>query len=87
VTDVESKIEDEATPELIATHYLSSVDDMVEHLRAASLLGLGIRVSSYLESDDDSGTFTERWELDLLTSSPVHEDAAQEETAQENDTE
>lgn len=73
MTDTEIKIDDEPTPELIATHYLSSIDDIVEHLKAANLLGLGVRVSSYLESDDE-GTFSERWELDLLTASPVHEE-------------
>lgn len=80
--DVESKIDDEAiaepTPELIATHYLSSVDELVEHLRAAAQLDLGVRVSSYLVADEDSGGFAARWELELLTSSPVHsEDEAE----------
>ncbi len=78
MTDVESKIEDETTaepaPELIATHYLAGVDELVEHLRAADQLGLGVRVSSYLVADEDSGTFGARWELDLLTSSPVHQE-------------
>lgn len=78
VTDVESKIEDETTgeptPELIATHYLSSVDELVEHLRAADQLGLGVRVSSYLVADEDAGGFAGRWELELLMSSPVHQE-------------
>jgi hypothetical protein len=82
VTDTESKIDDELvgepTPELIATHYLSSLDDVVEHLRAADQLDLGVRVTSYLVADEDGGGFAERWELDLLTSSPVHhEDEAE----------
>jgi len=65
----------EPAPELIATHYLTSIDDVVEHLRAASQLGLGVRVTSYLEQDED--VFAERWELELLTSSPVQDpDAA-----------
>lgn len=78
MTDVESKIEDEVVgepaPELIATHYLASVDELVEHLRAADQLGLGVRVSSYLVADEDGGAFSGRWELDLLTSSPVHQE-------------
>lgn len=78
MTDVESKIDDEVvgepTPELIATHYLSSIDELIEHLRAADQLGLGVRVSSYLVADEDGGTFAGRWELDLLTSSPVHQE-------------
>jgi len=78
VTDVESKIDDELAgepaPDLIATHYLSSVDDLVEHLRAADQLGLGVRISSYLVPDEDGGGFAGRWELELLTSSPVHQE-------------
>jgi hypothetical protein len=81
VTDVEDTIEVEAeelTPELIATHYLTGIDDVVEHMRAASQLGLGVRVRSYLEQDEDSQVLAERWELELLTSSPViREDAAE----------
>jgi hypothetical protein len=78
VTDVESKIDDETAgepaPDLIATHYLSSVDEVIEHLRAADLLGLGVRVGSYLVADEDGGGFAGRWELELLTSSPVHQE-------------
>jgi hypothetical protein len=78
VTDIEDKIDEapaaEPTPELIATHYLASVEDVFEHLRAANQLGLGVRVRSYLEQDDDSEVFAERWELELLTSSPVHQE-------------
>jgi hypothetical protein len=73
VTDLEEAIEaaDELTPELIATHYLTGIDDVVEHIRAASQLGLGVRVRSYLEQDEDGQTLAERWELELLTSSPI----------------
>lgn len=69
-------------PELIATHYLTAVDDVVEHLRAAAQLGLGVRVRSYLEAEEDAETLAERWELELLTSSPVlqEESPAIEET-------
>ena len=78
VTDVESKIDDETigepAPDLIATHYLSSVDELVDHLRAADQLGLGVRVSSYLVADEDGAGFAGRWELELLTSSPVHQE-------------
>ena len=77
MTDADSKIE-EATPELIATHYLSSLDDVVEHLRAASLLGLGVRIRSYLEQEEDGETVGERWELELLTSPPLSEDESAE---------
>jgi hypothetical protein len=81
VTDVESTIDDEtaadpggeSAPELIATHYLTSLDELIEHLRAADQLGLGVRVVSYLTADEDDSGLNQRWEFDLLTSSPVHE--------------
>ncbi len=68
MTDVE---ETTAQPDLIATHYLSSIDEVTEHLRAVSQLGLGVRVRSYLVAEEEG--LTEQWELELLTSSPVHE--------------
>jgi hypothetical protein len=75
---IEVEAADEPAPELIATHYLTGIDDVVEHMRAASQLGLGVRVRSYLEQDEDSQVLAERWELELLTSSPViREDAAE----------
>ncbi|AGL17265.1 hypothetical protein [Actinoplanes sp. N902-109] len=76
MTDLEEAVELEAGPELIATHYLTSIEDAVEHLRAASQLGLGVRLRTYLEPEDDGETLAERWELELLTSSPVHHDDA-----------
>lgn len=60
-------------PDLIATHYLTSIDDVTEHLRAANQLGLGVRVRSYLEADEDGEQLIEHWEVELLTSLPVHE--------------
>lgn len=65
-------------PDGIATHYLTSVDDVAEHLRAASRLGLGVRVRSYLETEDEDEGLVERWEVELLVSSPVHEGEAAE---------
>ena len=82
MTDLESKIPDETTaepaPELIATHYLASIDELVDHLRAADQLSLGVRVSSYLVADEDGGELSGRWELELFTSSPVHQEDAAE---------
>ena len=60
-------------PDLIATHYLTSIEDVTEHLRAANRLGLGVRVHSYLEADDEDEALVEHWEVELFTSSPVHE--------------
>jgi hypothetical protein len=77
VTDLESipaETISEPAPELIATHYLASIDELVEHLRAADQLGLGVRVTSYLVAEEDGGEVTGRWELELLTSSPVHQE-------------
>jgi len=58
-------------PDLIATHYLTSIEDVTEHLRAASRLGLGVRLRSYLEAEDEDETLVEHWEVELFTSSPV----------------
>ena len=65
-------------PEPIATHYLTSIDDVAEHLRAANQLGLGVRVRSYLEADEEGEGLLEHWEVELLTSLPVHEAEAAE---------
>ncbi|WP_250032951.1 hypothetical protein [Paractinoplanes maris] len=71
-------------PELIATHYLTSVDDVAEHLRAANQLGLGVRVRSYVEASEDGEELIEGWEVELLTSSPLQEaEAAEIEAAEE----
>jgi hypothetical protein len=79
VTDVYETIEQ---PDLIATHYLTSIEDVTEHLRAANRLGLGIRVRSYLEADEDDEALIEHWEVELYTSSPVHDgDVAEPEHA------
>lgn len=69
-------------PELIATHYLTNIDEVTEHLRAANQLGLGVRVQSYLEAEEEGDGLIEHWEVELLTSLPVHEDEA---TQQEED--
>jgi hypothetical protein len=80
VTDLDETTEQ---PDLIATHYLTSIEEVAEHLRAAHRLGLGVRVRSYLETDEEDDGLVERWEVELLTSSPVHEEPVQEEPLQE----
>jgi hypothetical protein len=80
VTDVDETYEQ---PDLIATHYLTSIDEVAEHLRAANQLGLGVRVRSYLEAEEEGETMTEHWEVELLTSSPVSEEAVGEEAVSE----
>jgi hypothetical protein len=79
VTDLD---ENTVPSDLIATHYLTSIDEVTEHLRAANQLGLGVRVHSYLEADEESEELIEHWQVELLTSSPVTEEEVteQEET-------
>jgi hypothetical protein len=78
VTDLDETI---AEPETIATHYLTSIDEVTEHLRAANQLGLGVRLRSYLE--DEGEELVEHWEIELLTALPVlaAETAEQDEAA------
>lgn len=70
VTDVDETTDQ---PDLIATHYLTSIEDVTEHLRAANRLGLGVQVRSYLAPDEDDEALTDHWEVELFTSSPVHD--------------
>jgi hypothetical protein len=80
VTDPENAIDDEPAPELIATHFLTGVDEVVEHLRAADLLGLGVRLSSYVERDGDDGKgYSYGYELELLTASALRAEDESEE--------
>ncbi|MFI7598396.1 hypothetical protein [Actinoplanes sp. NPDC049681] len=67
-----------SAPEPLVTHYLSSLDETIEHVRAADLLGFGIQLRSYLEPTDGD-TFTERWRLEILAESPVEQDDAEPE--------
>jgi hypothetical protein len=82
VTDLD---ETTVQPDLIATHYLTSIDEVTEHLRAANQLGLGVRVNSYLELDEDGETLLERWEVELLTGSPLREEEREEEEAEQEE--
>jgi hypothetical protein len=80
VTDLD---ETTVQPDVIATHYLTSIDEVTEHLRAANQLGLGVRVRSYLEGDEESEGLAEHWEIELLTGSPVLEAEVTEAEAEE----
>jgi hypothetical protein len=63
-----------ADPELIHTSFATDLDDVVEQVRAAATLGLGVRLRSYLvPRPGNGGSYYERWQLDLLVSSPVRE--------------
>jgi hypothetical protein len=82
VTDLD---ETTVQPALIATYYLTGIDEVTEHLRAANQLGLGVRVHSYLEAEDDGETLGEHWEVELLTSSPIHEEPVHDEPVHEEE--
>lgn len=72
VTNADDKIE-EHSPESVGTHYLFTMDEAIEHLHAANLLGFGVRLHSYLAPVED-GAYEVRWELEVLTDSPVQTD-------------
>lgn len=62
----------EESPRLIATHYVLP-DEAIEMVRAAQLLGLGVRLHNRVrnETDEDGEEATvEEWILDLLESPP-----------------
>lgn len=69
---------DDDGPRPIATHYVSG-EEALEMVRAAQLLGLGVRLHNRLRveepGDDGEETAAEEWILDLLESPPeVEED-------------
>jgi hypothetical protein len=75
VTDTDSGADEEPTPQLVQTHVLNSIDEAVEHLRAAATLGFGVRLRSYSVRDqDDADSYATYWELDVLTDHPVQEE-------------
>ncbi|MBF6331632.1 hypothetical protein [Nocardia transvalensis] len=68
----------EEGPRLIATHY-ASPEEAIEMVKAAQLLGLGVRLHNRLRVEesveDGEETASEEWILDLLESPPeVEED-------------
>ncbi|QLY30135.1 hypothetical protein [Nocardia huaxiensis] len=61
-------------PRLIATHYCGP-EEAVDMVKAAQLLGLGVRLTNRIRPDeDDAESATEEWVLDLLESPPVVEE-------------
>ncbi|MGW5223843.1 hypothetical protein ACWEP5_02640 [Nocardia niigatensis] len=67
----EEDFEDE--PRLIATHYCGP-DEAVDMVKAAQLLGLGVRLTNRIRPDeDDAESATEEWILDILETPPVVE--------------
>lgn len=69
--DIE-EYEDE--PRLIATH-LCGPEEALEMVKAAQLLGLGVRLTNRIRPDeDDAESATEEWILDILETPPVVEE-------------
>ncbi|WP_227980607.1 hypothetical protein [Nocardia spumae] len=71
--DLEQLLEIEDGPRLIATHY-TTPDEAIEMVRAAQLLGLGVRLQNRIRPDepDEDGeeTAVEEWVLDLYEAPP-----------------
>ncbi|MEU7906023.1 hypothetical protein [Actinoplanes sp. NPDC049118] len=65
--------ETSSAPEPLVTHYLSTLDEAIEHIRAADLLGFGVQLRSCLEPTGDE-SFREQWKLEILAESPVEHD-------------
>lgn len=59
-----------AAPPILYTAFLSSAEEVVEHLQAADTLGLGVRVESYTIAVGD-GEHLPEWKLELLSDMPV----------------
>lgn len=75
--DLETLLSDEEfeedEPRLIATH-LCGPDEALEMVKAAQLLGLGVRLTNRIRPDeDDAETATEEWLLDILETPPIAE--------------
>ncbi|MFC9997845.1 hypothetical protein [Nocardia sp. NPDC127526] len=69
---VDEEFEDE--PRLIATHTCGP-EEAVDMVKAAQLLGLGVRLSNRIRIDeDDAESATEEWVLDILETPPMAED-------------
>ncbi|WP_306361161.1 hypothetical protein [Nocardia sp. CC227C] len=68
------EVEYEDEPRLIATHYCGP-DEAIDMVKAAQLLGLGVRLSNRIRPDeDDAESATEEWMLDILETPPVVEE-------------
>ncbi|GGM78327.1 hypothetical protein ACFFX1_42130 [Dactylosporangium sucinum] len=67
--------EPQAEPSILYTVYLSSADELVEHIRAADVLNLGFRVESYLVTAEDAPEATQtEFEFTLYAELPARED-------------
>lgn len=56
---------------ILYTAYLTSIDEVIEHVNAADTLGLGFRVESYAVSDEDAESAYGEFEFTLLNHMPT----------------
>lgn len=67
----------EAEAATISTSYLTSIDEVVEHVKAADTLGFGFRVESYVVTPlDDPGSAHPEFEFTLYADMPEKVDTA-----------
>ncbi|MET7394039.1 hypothetical protein ABZS66_11140 [Dactylosporangium sp. NPDC005572] len=75
----EATPEVQAEPSILYTVYLSSADELIEHIRAADVLNLGFRVESYLvttevSAEDAAESTQTEFEFTLFAEQPARED-------------
>ncbi|WP_216903610.1 hypothetical protein [Nocardia alni] len=76
ITQLLEADETDESPRLIVTH-ITSPEEALEMVRAAQVLGLGVRLSNRLrieEDEDGEATAADEWVLDLLESPPEVEE-------------
>jgi hypothetical protein len=67
----------EAEAAAISTSYLGSIEEVIEHVKAADTLGFGFRVESYIVSSvDDPGSSHPEFEFTLLEDMPERLESA-----------
>ncbi len=73
----EAAILAEAEAAAISTSYLTSIEEVIEHVKAADTLGFGFRVESYVVSAlDEPGSSHPEFEFTLLEDMPERLDSA-----------
>jgi len=69
----------EAEAATISTSYLSSIEEVIEHVKAADTLGFGFRVESYVVTAiDEPGSSHPEFEFTLLEDMPERLETAAE---------
>ncbi|NUT36669.1 MAG: hypothetical protein HOV79_26745 [Hamadaea sp.] len=70
-TDAAIPAADTLASDALYTVYLTSVDDVLEHVSAADTLGLGFRLQSYVVTGEDSDVSGTEFEFTLLNHMPA----------------